>query len=102
MRRVGSTPQERGSAGNHSCPDIFQLASGDFLVVGDVISPSLASRLVADEGGSIGASELAVVVSRSCMLDAAGELAARPWRWRALTAGLIFATCFLVGLAITL
>ncbi|GGJ14066.1 hypothetical protein GCM10010121_025810 [Streptomyces brasiliensis] len=34
MRRMGSTPAERGSATGQSCPDPIEADDGDFLVIG--------------------------------------------------------------------
>ena len=34
MRRIGSTPAERGSATGRSCPDLIEADDGDFLVIG--------------------------------------------------------------------
>ncbi|MER6385505.1 hypothetical protein [Streptomyces sp. NPDC001250] len=34
MRRIGSTPAERGSATGQSCPDLIEADDGDFLVIG--------------------------------------------------------------------
>ena len=35
MRRLGSTPEERGSATGQSCPDIFEADDGEeFFVIG--------------------------------------------------------------------
>jgi hypothetical protein len=34
-RRIGSTPQQRGSLNNGTCPDVFELTSGDFAIIGD-------------------------------------------------------------------
>ncbi|MEU9211786.1 hypothetical protein AB0D27_28575 [Streptomyces sp. NPDC048415] len=34
MRRIGSTPAERGSTGYNNCPDVIELDDGDFLVIG--------------------------------------------------------------------
>jgi hypothetical protein len=34
MRRIGSTPAERGSTGYNNCPDVIELDDGDFFVIG--------------------------------------------------------------------
>ncbi|MEV6051896.1 hypothetical protein [Streptomyces sp. NPDC052107] len=34
MRRIGSTPAERGSVGANNCPDVLELDDGDFLMIG--------------------------------------------------------------------
>lgn len=76
MRRVGSTPQQRGSASGATRPDVFELDSGDYLVIGKlpVDSDDLAAKL-AEQGGSIGDGEQAVIVPRNCLRDATRDIA---------------------------
>ena len=70
-RRLGTTPAERGpcSAGGQ-CPDVFELASGDFAIIGVDVSHDLA--LPADAGRS--EAERAILVPRSVLLAAMRDL----------------------------
>jgi hypothetical protein len=74
VRRLGSTPQQRGSAQEMSCPDIFELASGDFAVIGTDVSgdADLLASLPADAG--IAAYETVVIVSRATFLHAKRDI----------------------------
>ena len=70
-RRLGIAPRERehcSNAGN--CPDVFELASGDFAIIGEDVSHEL--ELPADAGRS--ESERAIVVPRAVLLAAMRDL----------------------------
>jgi hypothetical protein len=71
QRRLGTAPSERGacSAGGQ-CPDIFELASGDFAIIGADVSLDLA--LPADAGRS--ETERTIVVPRAVLLAAIPDL----------------------------
>lgn len=71
MRRIGSTPQQRGSAGNCSCPDIFELPDGDFAVIGKY-APGLIAGLPDDAG--VGDGETIIRVPRRLLLDARKDI----------------------------
>jgi hypothetical protein len=75
VRRIGSTPAERGSVGANNCPDVLELDSGDFYVIGKLpfLSPPERERL-RELGAGVAAGEAAVVVPRDCVLDAAKQL----------------------------
>ncbi|MFF3906028.1 hypothetical protein ACFYZJ_08450 [Streptomyces sp. NPDC001848] len=34
MRRIGSTPAQRGCGANNSCPDVIDLDDGSYFVIG--------------------------------------------------------------------
>jgi hypothetical protein len=70
-RRLGTAPSERGgcSAGGQ-CPDIFELESGDFAIIGADVSLDLA--LPADAGRS--ETERTVLVPRAVLLAALRDL----------------------------
>lgn len=34
VRRIGVSPQQRGSVSEQSCPDVFELSDGNFAVIG--------------------------------------------------------------------
>jgi hypothetical protein len=74
IRRLGSTPQERGSAQEMSCPDIFELASGDFAVIGTDATEDadLLASLPADAG--VAPYEKVVVVSRATFVHAKRDI----------------------------
>lgn len=78
MRRIGSTPAERGSTGYNNCPDVLELEdTGDFLVIGKVPAPEqIEEERLRELGASIGPREYAVIVPRDCILAAAKQLAA--------------------------
>ncbi len=72
--RLGVAPKDRGActtSGN--CPDVFELANGDFAVVGEDVSHEL--RLPADAGRS--ETERTVVVPREVLLAALRDLSGR-------------------------
>jgi hypothetical protein len=72
-RRLGTAPNRRDSCTNAtSCPDVFELASGDFAVIGEDVSADLP--LPADAGRS--ETERTVLVPRGVFLAAVCDLAA--------------------------
>lgn len=76
IRRWGSAPAERGSATGQSCPDILELETGDFMVIGKSPGvPHISARDLIKHSASVGLDEQAVIVPRQCLLDAARELA---------------------------
>jgi hypothetical protein len=72
-RRLGATPQERGSAGSYSCPDLFELSDGRFAVVGTDMTAELGGMLPADAG--VAPYERIVVITRETLLRAKGDIA---------------------------
>ncbi|MFD8395359.1 hypothetical protein ACFV2N_40730 [Streptomyces sp. NPDC059680] len=76
MRRIGSTPAERGSVGANNCPDVLELDDGDFFVIGQLhpLTAPEAERMN-ELGASIGEGEALVLVPRDCILAAAKQLA---------------------------
>ncbi|MGX4695445.1 hypothetical protein [Streptomyces sp. JNUCC 63] len=77
IRRIGSTPAERGSTGYNNCPDVIQLDDGDFAVIGYRARrrmPDLDAKL-ATVGASVNvATETVVIVPRDCILAAANAV----------------------------
>jgi hypothetical protein len=70
LRRIGTTPQQRGSATEVSCPDIFELDDGRYAVIG-----RLATRmhgLPAD--ASVGPGEAIVVIPRAVLVAAKADI----------------------------
>ena len=72
LRRIGSTPQARGSATNCSCPDIFELSDGNFAVVGTDRTGEMAGGLPPDAG--VAPYESVVVITRETLLAAVKDL----------------------------
>jgi hypothetical protein len=71
-RRVGIPPSLRGSASNCTCPDIFELADGNFAIIGTNRTDELRGRLPADAG--VAEYESIVVITRDTMLAAVKDL----------------------------
>jgi hypothetical protein len=72
-RRLGATPQARGSVGNGSCPDLFELSDGRFAVIGTDMTAELAGKLPPDAG--VAPYERIVVITRDTLLRAKGDIA---------------------------
>jgi len=71
-RRLGTAPGERGACSpDGQCPDIFELASGDFAVIGVDVTFDLT--LPVDAGRS--ETERIVVIPRPVFLAAMRDLA---------------------------
>lgn len=74
-RRIGSTPEQRGSATGQSCPDIFELSDGNFLVIGKVPGvPNITAADLMKHAAGIGIGEQAVVIPRQVLLDAKADI----------------------------
>jgi hypothetical protein len=73
LRRLGATPQERGSDANGTCPDIFELADGRFAIVG-THTPELAAKLPDDAG--VAPYETIVTIPREVLLLAKADILA--------------------------
>lgn len=72
VRRLGASPRERGSATGATCPDIFELANGDFAVIGTDSTDSLDSQLPADAARAD--YERIVVITRETLLRAKADI----------------------------
>lgn len=71
LRRLGTAPQAREACSyGGDCPDVFELANGDFAIIGEDVSLDL--ELPADAGRS--ATERTVVVPRAVLLAALRDL----------------------------
>ncbi len=71
VRRLGSSPKER-CLSEATCPDVFELADGDFAVIGRDMTEQLRGLLPDDAG--CGADERIVVVSRETLVHAGRDL----------------------------
>ncbi|MCX5136273.1 hypothetical protein ACFWA4_10045 [Streptomyces sp. NPDC060011] len=72
VRRVGASPRERGSASGQSCPDIFELADGDFAVIGREATQELDPELPADAARAD--YERIVIITRDTLLRAKKDI----------------------------
>jgi hypothetical protein len=72
-RRLGKTAAELGeSRTNNDCPDIWELDSGDFAIVGRDSTAAFADRLPADL--RVGGDERLVVIPRSMLIAAKPDI----------------------------
>jgi hypothetical protein len=72
VRRLGLAPRERGSLTNGTCPDVFELSTGDFAVIGTDRTDELEPLLPPDAGRAD--YERIVVVSRETLIKARRDL----------------------------
>lgn len=78
MRRIGSTPPQRGSTTGATCPDVIELDDGSgFYVIGKTALHSAGDgERLRGLGAVVGVGETAVIVPRDAMLTAARQLVA--------------------------
>ena len=74
VRRLGRTPQERGSLNNGTCPDIFELDDGRFAVIGTDLTEDLDGKL--PPGSARADYERIVVITRETLVYAKGDIPA--------------------------
>ncbi|WP_107122000.1 hypothetical protein U5640_10045 [Streptomyces sp. SS7] len=72
IRRIGAAPAERGSTGGGNCPDIFELADGNFAVIGTDATDSLDPGLPSD--ASRADYERIVVITRETLIRAKADI----------------------------
>jgi hypothetical protein len=72
VRRLGSTPQQRGSQQGMNCPDIFALSDGSVAYIGKDMTEQLRDMLPA--GAGIGADEKLVVLPWDAVRDALADM----------------------------
>lgn len=72
VRRLGSTPAERGSLSDANCPDIFLLSDGRIGYIGADVTTELQHQL--PEGASIGSNERLVALPLQAVLDAMPDI----------------------------
>ena len=74
LRRVGPDPHANGAktAALNNCPDIFELDSGDFVVIGIDKTDALISGLPAD--ASCGPDERIVWIPRKLLIGAKSDI----------------------------
>ncbi|MEU6356454.1 hypothetical protein ABZ896_45305 [Streptomyces sp. NPDC047072] len=72
VRRLGASPRERGSTTGATCPDIFELADGNFAIIGTDVTDSLDSQLPPDAARAD--YERIVVITRETLLRAKADI----------------------------
>ncbi|MEV6665542.1 hypothetical protein [Streptomyces nigra] len=72
IRRIGVPPSHRGSTGGGNCPDIFELADGNFAVIGREATDALDPDLPAD--ASRADYERIVVITRETLIRAKADI----------------------------
>lgn len=72
QRRMGTSPAER-CTGQTSCPDVLQLDTGDYLIIGTRTGPHLRAQL-GDHSASIGRDETAIIVPAEVLHAAARQI----------------------------
>lgn len=71
VRRLGTSPTTRGSLSGTTCPDVFELDTGDYAVIG-THAPELADSLPPD--AAVAGYERIVVVPRAVMIAAVRDV----------------------------
>ncbi|WP_344068747.1 hypothetical protein [Streptomyces crystallinus] len=72
VRRVGASPQERGSLSGQTCPDIFELSDGRFAVIGTDVTEILDSKLPLDAARA--RYERIVAITRETLVRAKADI----------------------------
>lgn len=75
MRRLGSTPQQRGSVTGETCPDVIERDNGDLVIVGKIAHLFHDEWLQLKElGVSMGEGEGMVIIPRQVLVDAKKDI----------------------------
>ncbi len=74
VRRLGTTPAQRGSMNNGGCPDVFELSDGRFGVIGTMVPTELMMIVDLPEGASIASHEALVIIPRAVLVDAKEDI----------------------------
>ncbi len=74
IRRLGSTPQERGSNATGTCPDMFLLDDGRIAIIGTDMTEELTGKIPADAG--VADYERIVVIPREVLDQALNDILA--------------------------
>ena len=74
LRRLGPDPHTNGAqtSGLRGCPDIFELESGDFAIIGKNITTEAVSQL--PPSASCGPDERIVVIPRKTLIGAKPDI----------------------------
>ncbi|MFF5300906.1 hypothetical protein ACFY5F_16255 [Streptomyces sp. NPDC013161] len=71
-RRIGRSPEARGSTCGANCPDVFELCSGHYAVIGTEQTKKVQEAH--PEMRELAPSEIVVVVDRQTLIDARQEI----------------------------
>lgn len=74
IRRVGTTPAQRGSVGGQACPDVLKIEGGYLVIGGAKWADTGMNELLDKHGATIGTGEMAVVVPDAAMHAAALDI----------------------------
>jgi len=74
LRRLGPQPDATRCSGGRTCPDILEMVSGDFAVIGTDITSQAAGSLPADAG--CGPEERIVRIPRRTLVLARADIPA--------------------------
>ncbi|MCX6927482.1 MAG: hypothetical protein NT154_30390 [Verrucomicrobia bacterium] len=74
LRRLGPDPHANGAQtiALSNCPDIFELESGDFAIIGIDITPHAATKLPST--ASCGPDERIVLIPRNLLVNAKADI----------------------------
>lgn len=72
VRRLGTSPRARGSVSGQNCPDIFELADGNFAVIGTDATNGLDAHL--PTGTPLTKDDRIVVVTRETLIHAKTDI----------------------------
>ncbi|MEQ8146852.1 hypothetical protein [Streptomyces sp. CNH189] len=72
VRRLGVAPRLRGSATGATCPDLFELADGNFAVIGTDVTDSLETQLPPDAARAD--YERIVMITRETLIKAKHDI----------------------------
>jgi len=72
VRRLGTTPAQRGSTNDMNCPDVFLLSDGSIALVGKALVPTGD----VPQGNHLDGSGVMVAVPRGLILDAVADIEA--------------------------
>ncbi len=78
IRRLGPDPHANGmqTSGSQGCPDILEMADGDFAIIGIDITDTALPALI--EGASCGPDEKIVRVPRRTLIGARSDIPVVP------------------------
>jgi len=74
LRRLGPDPHLNGAQtqGLSGCPDVFELETGDFAIIGKDITPKAINQL--PPGASCGPDERIIVIPRKALVGAKPDI----------------------------
>lgn len=102
IRRLGSTPQQRGSLNNGTCPDVFEIhnqlvGDGDLAIIGTDATDELRHRM--PDGITLQPHDKIIIIDQRTIADAVNDLHPDPDRRAA--AALLAALTLSIALGLT-